>query len=443
MLDRVTPLGTARHRHDTFNVPTSDAVQKFLHREGLLQDNRVDLHLQRAWLDESQGLRFWYQSGSDGTPSIVSFAGWSMQPGPGVAEADRLNIKHHSHAAAYSFELKALFTKFPVDRQLGTLPFASDAAGITPVIKGLSNSARHFGRWKKMTIVPVQYKPGRKCVLRYRAEWSDGDSVGTDPQAVFGRISHHAKHTFSILQALNTSQDNSLFQFPEPLRLIQEWDLELLSMVPGRPLSHLWHEVDFTEICGKVGTALALFHRSSIILDQQAGHLPGPMDLANIKARIARACPDLIATLRPITKSLEKNFANMRSRMALVHGDFHPGNILIDGDQLGLLDFEECGMGDPAADVGFFSAELILLALKQSSEPMVLDAALQAFWKGYLAASPGMHGDDLPVWTALCCLWCADHQCIRRPGQDDSYTRTHAMVQAADQFAHKGHARDV
>lgn len=40
-------------------------------------------------------------------------------------------------------------------------------------------------------------------------------------------------------------------------------------------------------------------------------------------------------------------------RMALVHGDFSPKNILVQGDRLVLLDHEVIHWGDPAFDVGF------------------------------------------------------------------------------------------
>jgi aminoglycoside phosphotransferase (APT) family kinase protein len=42
----------------------------------------------------------------------------------------------------------------------------------------------------------------------------------------------------------------------------------------------------------------------------------------------------------------------------LLHGDCKPSQFLIDGAGVGILDFDHCGMGDPAADIGFFMASL-------------------------------------------------------------------------------------
>jgi aminoglycoside phosphotransferase (APT) family kinase protein len=45
-------------------------------------------------------------------------------------------------------------------------------------------------------------------------------------------------------------------------------------------------------------------------------------------------------------------------RAATVHGDLKCENVLVDGRSLRLLDFDRCGTGDPAADVGKFLADL-------------------------------------------------------------------------------------
>jgi len=46
-------------------------------------------------------------------------------------------------------------------------------------------------------------------------------------------------------------------------------------------------------------------------------------------------------------------------RLSLVHGDFSPKNILIDGTQMVLLDHEVIHFGDPAFDVGFLLAHFL------------------------------------------------------------------------------------
>lgn len=47
------------------------------------------------------------------------------------------------------------------------------------------------------------------------------------------------------------------------------------------------------------------------------------------------------------------------ARLSLVHGDFSPKNLLVDGDRLILLDHEVIHFGDPAFDIGFVMAHFL------------------------------------------------------------------------------------
>jgi aminoglycoside phosphotransferase (APT) family kinase protein len=42
----------------------------------------------------------------------------------------------------------------------------------------------------------------------------------------------------------------------------------------------------------------------------------------------------------------------------MTHGDFKCDNLVVNGSRVHLLDFDRCGLGDPAADIGKFLADL-------------------------------------------------------------------------------------
>jgi thiamine kinase-like enzyme len=48
----------------------------------------------------------------------------------------------------------------------------------------------------------------------------------------------------------------------------------------------------------------------------------------------------------------------------LIHGDFHPGNIFVDGSDLTVIDLEASCIFDPAKDLGYFIARLLRLKKK-------------------------------------------------------------------------------
>ena len=75
------------------------------------------------------------------------------------------------------------------------------------------------------------------------------------------------------------------------------------------------------------------------------------------------------------------------AREALVHGDFSPKNILIDGNRMVLLDCEVAWYGDPIFDVAFFLNHLFLKRLLHAYQPLGIEEMIFEFWREYLASS--------------------------------------------------------
>ena len=200
----------------------------------------------------------------------------------------------------------------------------------------------------------------------------DGDVVtklhrpGTDPQALRTRL-RVAARSDCFLSPLNL----------EPEAVGDRWQtrwprVDVVAPVPG---AVPWAEA---------GRLLARLHAEPIV--DIALPQGGPARLARALARlhgpsadvIRRAAAGLTAPLprRPIT---------------LVHGDFHLGQLGRHGDALVLIDVDDLGVGDPAADLarpaGFWAAGLLP------------DEAWHAFLDGYRdAGGPGLPaGDPWPV----------------------------------------------
>lgn len=98
--------------------------------------------------------------------------------------------------------------------------------------------------------------------------------------------------------------------------------------------------------------------------------------------------PDLARQLHELGEVLH------RSRLALVHGDVSPKNILFRGDCPILLDAECATMGDPAFDVAFCLNHLALKSIHRPGWRAVLIDAAARFWQAYAA---GITWE--PQWT--------------------------------------------
>lgn len=91
------------------------------------------------------------------------------------------------------------------------------------------------------------------------------------------------------------------------------------------------------------------------------------------------------AEKHPMVKELLLGEADRleQSRICLVHGDFSPKNLMIQGDRMMLLDAEVAWFGDPAFDVAFLQTHLFLKALCHTPGNPRWEAVAKATWNAY------------------------------------------------------------
>ncbi len=98
-------------------------------------------------------------------------------------------------------------------------------------------------------------------------------------------------------------------------------------------------------------------------------------------------------------------------RHCLVHADFSPKNLLVFDAGLMMVDYETGHYGDPAFDLGFFLAHLMLKAYYRAPDSEPFFALTRAFWDAYAAqvrpaAGPDAY-DELVARGIRCLAGCA------------------------------------
>lgn len=94
-------------------------------------------------------------------------------------------------------------------------------------------------------------------------------------------------------------------------------------------------------------------------------------------------------------------------KLTLVHGDFSPKNILVNGqDETIVLDFEVMHVGNPVFDLGFLLAHLVCKAMRADNkiEKDAFRDTAQAFLKAYEAQSRNPISESLPNHVAIIAL---------------------------------------
>ncbi len=193
----------------------------------------------------------------------------------------------------------------------------------------------------------VRYHPGRRLTVR------DGDrfgKIGVGPELLDAQ------------RELWAHRHELAFAVAEPLGYDAQTRTLWLAAVPG-------DQPDLTPaLAERMGAALATLHRSSV----RPAALREPPDHATELIRRVPALRDRVEALladppppgppRPI------------------HGAPHPPQWLIDGDELGLIDFDRLALGDPEADVAAF---VEAAAAEDDGGPVA-----EAFARGYGALDP-------------------------------------------------------
>jgi len=156
------------------------------------------------------------------------------------------------------------------------------------------------------------------------------------------------------------------------------------------PATHSVWKQDLAEgrvdpaFAGQVGTLVATIHAGCAGSTEIARRFPTTalfedLRLAPFLRHSAQAHPDLAAKLTALADRTAE------TRISLVHGDVSPKNILNGPSGPVLLDAECAWYGDPAFDLAFCSAHLLLKTVWKPAHTTAYLASFAALHEGYLA----------------------------------------------------------
>ncbi len=431
-------------------LPDIPAALRVIQEQMLGHVSGNDLRLLKVKMEASGALCFVYtarQRGSEEWPFYVRTR--TVPPVLGKALEEQLNRQYateYRHAdehalargAVYAEDLRLLLQMFHVDRGLPSLPQVVSAAVMQPLFSAMF--ARTTGQ--ELTTVKasvVQYCPGQKCLIRYHLRWRSPSTSAEQEQVIYGKVGPKALQAYKRLEKIYTAWQGAVFHLPRPLGVLPELCIAFVEALPGRPLSLECLRSDFPEICRRVARGLLEFQHIPVMLEERRSVAAELAHLERWSRAFIRLLPAQAAQIRQIVQGISEALVRQqRLPLCLVHGDFHVANILVEGMQLGLLDFENSGMGHPILDVGAFYAQVKLLALKQFRTHTALDAGLRSFLTEYEWGCPAPYRASIPMYCALSCLWCAYFQCLRRPGKAGWMQRALEMLQLAANIVQQG-----
>jgi hypothetical protein len=263
----------------------------------------------------------------------------------------------------------ARVTRFPYDPNLPGLPLVADGAAATV----------------------VRYHPGRRCTLR---------TTNRD-RTVFAKVyaSDTGARVFRDLVALRRAASHGELQMAiaKPLA----WDASTRTLwqaaLPGRSAMPGLCGPDGDDLARRMGRAAASLTRASVA---PSAIVDGATVLARSRrhaADLVRRVPRLSAGVNTIVNRLSDIHARSLSReLRPIHGAPHPDQWLDAESEIGLIDFDRFGLGDPELDAGIVLADLH--ALDRPAMPVARLAS--SFLEGYHDAGVALREPLLQAYSA-------------------------------------------
>ena len=222
----------------------------------------------------------------------------------------------------------------------------------------------------------LSYKPGSRCTIRYELEYAASPDPSTlSPQLVIGKVYRKGSKAQNAYEGMLTLWHSSLaagsaVTIAEPIACLPDLKLMLQATIPGEiSLEDLLKSVidkpnkerqeKLYGYMRKTAAGLAAFHQSGAGYGEHVELGERFTEIHKLTHRLAILLPELERGILPLLERLE-NLADLYPKQPAVptHGTFNPEQVLIDGERIGFIDFDDYCMAEPALDVGLFRAAI-------------------------------------------------------------------------------------
>jgi aminoglycoside phosphotransferase (APT) family kinase protein len=277
-------------------------------------------------------------------------------------------------------ELGAGAWLFPDDPALPGLADVLDVRRLTPMLAEHLPACREGARIVRCAVTTLRYRPRRRCTLRIDLRLVRGDGQAEHVR-LFGKVYHDARKARAVwdemrLLAREPVVANGALRVAAPVAHLAAVPMVVQGEVCGLPFEELlgpWrHPVHRPPPGAAAATlaaarAIAALHACRPVSDRARPATTEAARMVDRGARAAASHPQLGRRVQAVASCLYEALARHPPITTLVHGDCKPSQFLLDGGNgVALLDFDHCGVADPATDVGTFVASLRQLAVRQS-----------------------------------------------------------------------------
>jgi len=271
---------------------------------------------------------------------------------------------------------------------------------LTPIVE-----ARHAKPVRIESLgVEILRRRNQRCVVRYQMQLANGVPGPLEPFNLIGKVFKESRGepVFNDMQKLWSCGfrrgKSAAVSMPEPLAFIPDLCLLIQEEVPGPAIKDALRLDPSPRYMRQLAQVLIKLHT--------CGFVPGaPFRMRDHLLRchpkyqvLELACPDLEGDIEYIVQSALAVEGRLSDDIfTAIHGDFHMGQIHVEGEHAYLIDFDALSYGDPAADLGN-----VLVFLKGKARKMEgLTALIDVFLDEYFQHMDSAIAKRIPLYEGI------------------------------------------
>lgn len=267
-----------------------------------------------------------------------------------------------------------------MDPKMPFLEQALDCDWMERRLRGESAWAVPMKGHRLVAAVVRRHKPGRRCLIEYRFE----SVAGGGGFAWLGKLSARWKKGWSdrVARALRGAglTDAAQVAVPESLGEIPELHLELQRRVSGESVFERLDAVEGPEWAARCAAAVAALHGSGVEIPRSHTLADEMGILRERLMAVTSGHGALAARVEAVLDGCERVAEQLPTPVVtLIHRDFYPDQVLVDGDRTWLLDLDLCCMGDPCVDHGNFLAHLLEWGMRTPDRAEAVQRCAEAY----------------------------------------------------------------
>ena len=295
---------------------------------------------------------------------------------------------------------------FPHDPALPALATVLDDSTVTEQLRaGLPFCQEDEQEVVRAHATPLRYRPGKRCTIQIDLLLRSRRQHVPWRQRFYGKLYHDRDKAAAVYDEMHlltnaVAASGCALTLATAVAFVPTLNLVLQAPVTGQPLDLLLQatasDADSRAV-ERAAQALATLHRLPVTTVRLRPAVNDVAKLSRRAAKVATVAPAIGETMVALAEQLTQLAVHLPAwgaTTSIGHGDCKPSQFLLSAEQVALLDFDHCGMADPAADVALFLATLRQGRIQQQTRTHRQPAAgrgpddvqRNAFYTAYTAA---------------------------------------------------------